>query len=192
MPYLPTSAEWLQQSALLIEARPSTTRITSKYTLPHTSKPAKPAKPTKTTKPSDSCASAQNTKSSDPSTSAPTPRPLSALLTLKTYDPVSGVVLKYRTNKGAEVGRLVGALERLGRGMCRVAVADPSPSDVNLAPPSADIPTESNTPIRSSTPVPSTSIPAGEATSGGGGGGGGGQGGGKAKSKGKKKGGGKR
>ncbi len=38
-----------------------------------------------------------------------------ASLTLKTYDPVSGICLKYRTDKAAEVGRLVASLGRLGR-----------------------------------------------------------------------------
>jgi hypothetical protein len=34
---------------------------------------------------------------------------------LKTYDPVSGVCLKYETNKAAEVGRLIATLGRLGK-----------------------------------------------------------------------------
>lgn len=38
-------------------------------------------------------------------------------MTLKTYDPISGTTLKYETDKAAEVGRLVGALSRLGRTM---------------------------------------------------------------------------
>ena len=40
-----------------------------------------------------------------------------AYLELKTYDPESGVTLKYRTDKAAEVGRLVASLGRLGRHM---------------------------------------------------------------------------
>jgi hypothetical protein len=38
-------------------------------------------------------------------------------LTLKTYDPTSGVTLKYETDKAAEVGRLISSLSRLGRSM---------------------------------------------------------------------------
>ena len=38
-----------------------------------------------------------------------------ALLTLKTYDPVSGICLKYKTDKAAEVGRLVASLGSCGR-----------------------------------------------------------------------------
>jgi hypothetical protein len=36
-------------------------------------------------------------------------------LTLKTYDPVSGAVIKFRTSKIADVGRLVAGLHRLAR-----------------------------------------------------------------------------
>jgi hypothetical protein len=38
-------------------------------------------------------------------------------LVIKTYDPVSGVALKYRTTKAAEVSRLIQSLGRLGRTM---------------------------------------------------------------------------
>ncbi|OBT61347.1 hypothetical protein VE03_09315 [Pseudogymnoascus sp. 23342-1-I1] len=90
MPYLPTAQEWLTQSALLLQARPTTARITTKYT----------------TKPS--------TRRPTAETAAPAPV---ASLTLKTYDPASGTTLKYRTDKAAEVGRLVLSLSRLGREM---------------------------------------------------------------------------
>jgi len=40
-----------------------------------------------------------------------------ATLTLKTYNPASGVTLKYKTDKAAEVGRLISSLARLGRTM---------------------------------------------------------------------------
>lgn len=36
---------------------------------------------------------------------------------LKTYDPVSGTCLKYRTDKAADVGRLIAALGTCGRVM---------------------------------------------------------------------------
>lgn len=38
-------------------------------------------------------------------------------LTLKTYDPVSGTCLKYKTDKAAEVGRLAAGLGSCGRVM---------------------------------------------------------------------------
>ena len=39
---------------------------------------------------------------------------------LKTYDPASGACLKYKTDKAAEVGRLVGALGKCGRVMAEL------------------------------------------------------------------------
>lgn len=44
-------------------------------------------------------------------------QPTKAVLVLKTYDPVSGTCLKYRTDKAADVGRLVAALGSCGRVM---------------------------------------------------------------------------
>lgn len=97
MPYFPTSQEWLDQSALLLEARPMTTRVTTRYSI-------KAVKPSREKNPTD--------KDNE------TPRPPRASLVLKTYDPVSGVTLKYRTTKAAEVSRLVHAsLGRLARKM---------------------------------------------------------------------------
>lgn len=58
----------------------------------------------------DAESAAHDTESQQPPTAK-------AELMLKTYDPRSGVCLKYRTDKAAEVGRLVGSLGRLGRGM---------------------------------------------------------------------------
>ncbi len=43
---------------------------------------------------------------------------------LKTYDPASGVALKYKTSKAAEVTRLVQMLGQLGKRMAGVAVPD--------------------------------------------------------------------
>ncbi|KAE8148955.1 signal recognition particle 9 kDa protein-domain-containing protein [Aspergillus avenaceus] len=91
MPYLPTSQAYLEQSALLLEAYPNDTRITTKYNFP-SQKPA---------------------KQSPPDTPSQTPI---ASLTLKTYNPTSGICLKYRTNKGAEVGRLITSLGKLAGG----------------------------------------------------------------------------
>ncbi|KAI1414688.1 signal recognition particle 9 kDa protein-domain-containing protein [Hypoxylon sp. FL1857] len=104
MPYYATSQEWLHQSSLLIEARPTTTRITTTY---HISKP-KPRKSKKsstTSEPTESTTPAQPT----PAAAAAAPR---GSLTLKTYDPHSGVCLKYRTTKAAEVSRLILSLGR--------------------------------------------------------------------------------
>lgn len=48
---------------------------------------------------------------------AATPAQPRAYLELKTYDPASGVCLKYQTDKAAEIGRLIAGLGRLGRSM---------------------------------------------------------------------------
>ncbi|KAI9796076.1 MAG: hypothetical protein M1833_006498 [Piccolia ochrophora] len=121
MPYLPTSTEWFHQSSLLLQARRSTTRITTKYTI---------QRPSKAPSSSDTASKATTTipTQSTPQTQVTqTPR---ATLTLKTYDPASGVCLKYRTDKAAEVGRLVASLARLGRGM--VGLADREGEDLRM------------------------------------------------------------
>ena len=59
------------------------------------------------------------------SADAPEPAKPRGVLVLKTYDPVSGTTLKYKTHKAAEVSRLVYAsLGRLGRNMAAVPVVD--------------------------------------------------------------------
>ncbi|KAG9517299.1 hypothetical protein KCU93_g8822, partial [Aureobasidium melanogenum] len=99
MPYFTSSEEWQRQSALLLQARPTTTRITTKYHIPDASSiSSKPSAPTDATTPSE-------------------PKQPIALLELKTYDPVSGTTLKYKTDKAAEVGRLIAAMGTLGREM---------------------------------------------------------------------------
>ncbi|PFH61801.1 hypothetical protein XA68_16229 [Ophiocordyceps unilateralis] len=90
MPYFHSSQEWLEQSVLLVEARPSTTRITTRYSI----KAVKPF---------------VEKKAAGDQDVTPTTRPPRARLVLKTFDPVSGVTLKYRTTKAAEVSRLVHA-----------------------------------------------------------------------------------
>ncbi|KAM0270244.1 hypothetical protein ACHAQH_009501 [Verticillium albo-atrum] len=103
MPTYSTSQEWLEQSSLLLKARPSTTRITTAYSI----KPAKPR-----------VAKASEGAGADvPMPDAPTSKPPRGRLVLKTFDPVSGVTLRYKTHKAAEVSRLILSLGRLGRGM---------------------------------------------------------------------------
>ncbi|KAH7131393.1 signal recognition particle 9 kDa protein-domain-containing protein [Dactylonectria estremocensis] len=116
MPYFKTSQEWLDQSVALLEARPASTVITTRYSLKAAS-----ARP-----------------SGDDEDGDATAKPPRAALVIKTYDPVSGVTLKYRTTKAAEVSRLIGAsLGRLGRSMAAVPPADEPMFD---AQPEADDP----------------------------------------------------
>ncbi|KAI1134159.1 signal recognition particle 9 kDa protein-domain-containing protein [Hypoxylon sp. FL0543] len=124
MPYYATSQEWLHQSSLLIEARPSTTRITTTY---HIAKP-KPRRSSKNKDPASAAASQPSAADSAAATAeakAPAPR---GSLTLKTYDPHSGACLKYRTTKAAEVSRLILSL---GRPLGARMAALPLPEDAD-------------------------------------------------------------
>ncbi|KAL5381079.1 hypothetical protein DPSP01_007338 [Paraphaeosphaeria sporulosa] len=113
MPYLETSAEWYEQSSLLLKARPTTTHITSKYTVlkPNARKIKKHTRylEKRAARPADSSRPTSEAPAAD---SALEPK---ATFVLKTYDPASGTCLQYQTTKAAEVGRLIGSLGRLGR-----------------------------------------------------------------------------
>jgi hypothetical protein len=172
MPYLATAQEWLTQSALLLEARPSTvseelssflasncrsqahlrpgqTRITTKYSVLAPSSKAK-SKPSRTARAEDSATPAVTASSAgqDGTATPPAPPPIRAKLTLKTYDPASGVALKYETDKQAEVGRLISSLAKLGRTMAGLpevpedsAMLDAPPAEtVELATDAASLP----------------------------------------------------
>ncbi|KAL2155850.1 hypothetical protein VTH82DRAFT_592 [Thermothelomyces myriococcoides] len=112
MPYYAKSEDWLHQSSLLLQARPSTTRITTRYHL-------KPARRVPKVKNADQDAASQ--KAQPPETQEKPPR---GHLVLKTYDPQSGVTLKYKTSKAAEVTRLIQMLGTLGRHMAAVPIAE--------------------------------------------------------------------
>ncbi|KAH7313292.1 signal recognition particle 9 kDa protein-domain-containing protein [Stachybotrys elegans] len=110
MPYFKTSQEWLEQSVMLLEARPETTRVTTKYSIKPVKPRSKPARGEDT-----------DGETTATSTDAGAPKPPRGSLVIKTYDPVSGVTLKYRTTKAAEVSRLIYAsLGRLSRHMAAV------------------------------------------------------------------------
>lgn len=119
MPFIPTSQEWLTQSALLLEARPKTARVTTKYNI-------KPAKLRRAKK--DAAGGDNDTPMADAASSPSAPaKPPRATLILKTFDPDSGVCLKYKTTKAAEVSRLVQLLGSLGRKMAALPDA-PAPA----------------------------------------------------------------
>ncbi|KAJ5266208.1 hypothetical protein N7524_007226 [Penicillium chrysogenum] len=86
MPYLPTSQAYLEQSAQLLQAYPDTS---------------------------------EKTPPNPPMLPPPHPHPPSAAtatLTLKTFNPTTGICLHYRTNKAQEVGRLITSLGKLAAG----------------------------------------------------------------------------
>ncbi|KAG0634343.1 signal recognition particle 9 kDa protein-domain-containing protein [Tuber brumale] len=105
-----TPQEFVDESLLLLNARPSTTRITTSY---H---------------------------------AAPTGK---GKLTLKTYDPVSGALVKFRTSKIAVVGRLVAGLNRLGRQ--QAGVSEPAVIETRVG----EAPSASGT----CTPIPGQAAP---------------------------------
>lgn len=69
---------------------------------------------------------------SRPPGSEPPARPRGTLV-LKTYDPVSGACLKYRTRKAAEVGRLVAGMQRCARVMAAVPLLDEADQGASAA-----------------------------------------------------------
>lgn len=94
MPYYDTADEWLRQSQLLVAARPTTTKVTTRYSI-------KPVAPLRKAKEGASTE----------------PKPPRGSLVLKTFDPKTGTTLKYKTTKAAEVSRLIMNLGKLGRPM---------------------------------------------------------------------------
>ncbi|OJD21520.1 hypothetical protein ACJ73_07142 [Blastomyces percursus] len=179
MPYLPTSQEYLEQSALLLQAYPDTTRITTKYSYPRPKKSS--AQPTSTKpKPATTDASTPSTQAraqsqSQSQTSTP------STLTLKTFHPTSGICLKYRTNKAAEVGRLIAGLGKLASGapvVERIAADAGMTGDTEMV----DAPPPTSAPASAATSGPGAGAGAGGKGSSSGGGGGG-----KSKKKGKGK-----
>merc|ERR1712115_318695 len=105
MVYISTIEEWHRQSALLLQARPTTARVTTKYKVPNLASPKYQK---------DKKRKRDDTADEKEATVPKTPK---AWLVLKTYCPESGVVLKFKTDRQADVGRLINGLGRLGRHM---------------------------------------------------------------------------
>ncbi|KAF2158648.1 hypothetical protein M409DRAFT_71543 [Zasmidium cellare ATCC 36951] len=117
MVLLATSQEWQTQTSRLLQARPTTTRITTKYNIPNLESERYQKKMSKKRKRD---AGGEEKDKED----AAAPKIPQATLELKTYDPESGVVLKFKTNRAAEVGRLVMSLGTLGRYMAALPVKE--------------------------------------------------------------------
>ncbi|EGO57446.1 hypothetical protein NEUTE1DRAFT_129393 [Neurospora tetrasperma FGSC 2508] len=138
MPYYEKSEDWLHQSALLLQARPQTTRVTTSYSLRPAIRPSKAeklaAKEARRAKEKET--SSKKTTEGEPpkDAAAAAAKPPRGHLVLKTFDPHSGVCLKYKTSKAAEVGRLIQMLGQLGRRMAALPVDEAKESaDVVMA-----------------------------------------------------------
>lgn len=105
MTYFNDLHTYLHQSSLLIQAHPSS-RITTKYSLPRRSKVEGESAATKAQSETETAEQQSRRQKKEPS----------ATLTLKTYHQESGICLKYKTDKAAEVGRLMAGLGRLAKG----------------------------------------------------------------------------
>ncbi|KAK5167605.1 uncharacterized protein LTR77_007304 [Saxophila tyrrhenica] len=163
MVLLTTSEEWQRQSSLLLQARPTTARISVKYNVPNLQS-AKYQRRKKFTKAIE--------REDKPTAETAQPKVPKAILCLKTYDPESGVCLQFKTDRAAEVGRLINGLGKLGRHMA--ALPQKTEDTVMEDAPPVETTAGQDQPAATSTDKPS--VPAG----------GGGGGGGKKKKKGKK------
>ncbi|QIW94843.1 hypothetical protein AMS68_000361 [Peltaster fructicola] len=103
MVYLSTLEEWQKQSMLLLQARPESARVTTKYNIPNLTSAKYQRK--------------ERGNKDETDKSGDTPRVPRATITLKTYDPVSGTTLKFKTDRAADVGRTIAGLGSLGRHM---------------------------------------------------------------------------
>ncbi|MCJ1311167.1 hypothetical protein MMC25_004837 [Agyrium rufum] len=180
MVYFADAQTWSQQSILLLQARPTTTRITTKYKI---SKPTTSSKPINASSKRHPTSTSTSTETHTPSTTQPR-----ALLILKTYDPVSGICLKHKTDKAADVGRLIGGLGRCGRAMAALPVeAGPGSGATGgggaMGAADGEVEKRMDVDEGTATPTPVSTAAAVSGTSGPGGAGGGG---GKKKKKGKK------
>ncbi|KAF2216524.1 hypothetical protein CERZMDRAFT_93813 [Cercospora zeae-maydis SCOH1-5] len=156
MVQLGTSEEWQRQTSLLVKARPTTTRITTKYNIPNLESPKYQQKLKKRKREADG-------EDKESANAAPLiPR---ATLTLKTYDPESGVTLKFKTDRAAEVARLINGLGRVGRHMAALPEKEGAQ---DAAMEDAPVPEQVAEDIKTSLPAPSDSKP--QPQQGGGGG----------------------
>lgn len=122
MTYFNDLHTYLHQSSLLIQAYPNT-RVTTKYSLPRRPNPKSNSKRSQKAQAQIDIATTTVSATADDNAANTTTgnagrikREPAASLTLKTYHPDSGICLKYRTDKAAEVGRLISGLGRLAKG----------------------------------------------------------------------------
>lgn len=181
MPYYEKSEDWLHQSALLLQARPQTTRVTTSYSLRPAIRPSKAEKLAlkEARRAKESSKTPAPASTEPPKDTAAGTKPPRGHLVLKTFDPHSGACLKYKTSKAAEVGRLIQMLGQLGRRMAALPVDEAKEASQVQGDVTMGEMAEEGGASGIATPVAGASTPAA-----GGGGAGGGQG--KKKKKGKR------
>ncbi|CAK1361576.1 hypothetical protein CB0940_03063 [Cercospora beticola] len=156
MVLLSSSEEWQQQTSLLLKARPTTARITTKYNIPNLESPKYQQKLKKRKREADS-------EEKESGNAAPlVPR---ATLTLKTYDPESGVTLKFKTDRAAEVARLINGLGRVGRHMAALPEKEGAQDAIMEDAPG---PEQASEDVKTSVPAPSETKTQPQQTGGGG------------------------
>jgi hypothetical protein len=126
----------------------SQTRVTTSY---HIKNPDRKAKKRKAAAANDTEATAS---ASEPQKTAP-PRTHRGQLELRTYDPKSGTILKYRTSKAAEVTHLIQMMHTLARTM---AALPPKSTAVVEDVAMADAPADSGRGSGTQTPVPAATL----------------------------------
>ncbi|KAK0637288.1 signal recognition particle 9 kDa protein-domain-containing protein [Bombardia bombarda] len=173
MPYYEKSEDWLTQSALLLSARPETVCHPHHNKIPPQARP-----PAHQGREGSRQGRRRHRHRRRPTTpiihhirsSDKTPR---GHLVLKTFDPQSGVALKYKTSKAAEVSRLVQMLGTLARRMAALPeikseeAAEGAAMDVDAAAASGS---GVQTPVQGGGPAPaaaSAQQPAAGGTAGG-------------------------
>lgn len=180
VPHLRTFADRSLRAEQSANAAVCQSRITTKYKIsPPPSAESRKRKRKAAITDAKAETATQPDVASDAAQTPAKPQQPQATLTLKTFDPVSGVCLKYRTDKEREVGRLIASLGRLGRHMAALPDTDP-PQDAagsGTAGAGADVEMADASAAADGKPA---------ATQSGSGQGGGGAGGGKKKKKGKR------
>lgn len=105
MPYLSNLNDYLRESALLLRAYPENARITTKYSV-RADKSRRKSKLSRE--------DGHRPKSTVEAIGSGQKQQLSSsTLIFKTFEPTAGICLKYKTNKAAEVGRLMIGVGRL-------------------------------------------------------------------------------
>jgi len=112
MPEISDLPTWLSLSSSLLQARPTTTRITSKYTVLSSAKSRKRIKKDGKGDTEESTAKSENES---------TASKRRATFTIKTHDTVSGSTLVYKTTKASDLGMVMRNLGGLSSDMAGVA-----------------------------------------------------------------------